>query len=408
MVPDRPRRAIRPDSLAGIRDNPAAAARRIGARWLSLLAVTVIALYLCWRMIQPFVLVILWATVLVIIFYPTHLRLLQRTRKPGWAALLSCIIASATILLPLTLVAIAVVNEASGVVTRLPSLVRSLFEENSFLQRWLGRYVNLHAFRDEAFWASKLQDSSGLIAAQTLELVGGLIGVALKIFLVVFAMYYLFRDAERIKTALREVLPLEPDQTDEIFRRTGEVITASVDGVLFIAAIQALLGLLAFWILGLPAPFLWAAAMFITAMIPAGGTFIVTVPAILYLLATHDWLRAIILTVWAVAVIAMSDNILRPRMVGGRTQLHELIIFFSVLGGLAIFGPLGLVVGPVVVAITLALLDIFHKADKPPGSPPEPTLIEQQAALRETPDSPPPPGAQLSPSPLSGDEGMAP
>jgi hypothetical protein len=144
------------------------------------------------------------------------------------------------------------------------------------------------------------------------------------------------------------------------------------------------LGGLAFWVLGLPEPLLWSVVLFFLSMIPMAGSFIVWVPAALYLALTDHWVRAIVLSLWCMGVVGMIDNVLRPRFVGKRTRLHELLIFFSVLGGLQVFGVVGLVMGPVVVAITLALVDVFRKADRPAGSD-EPTLIEQQAALRNVP-----------------------
>jgi hypothetical protein len=168
-----------------------------------------------------------------------------------------------------------------------------------------------------------------------------------------------------VRGALHDVLPLEWEQSQAIFVRTHEVISASVQGVVVIAAIQGILGGLAFWALGLPSPLMWGAVMVVLSMIPVVGSTIVWVPTALYLALTGHWIKATLLVAWGAGVIGMLDNILRPRLVGGRTRLHELIVFFSVLGGLQVFGILGLVVGPVVVAITLALLDVFRRAHRP-------------------------------------------
>lgn len=394
MVEKGPHSIIGP--LAPQRARPVArSVSRQRMRWLALLAGTLMALYLCWLIVRPFVSVILWATVLVIVFYPLHHRILERTKSASLSALASCLIAAITIVAPITFVTIAVVNEAGGAIDYLPVVAKRLFAPDSFLQRWFGRYFDFNTLRSETFWSERLHEFSGMIASQTLELAGSVIGALVKSLLVAFTMYYLFRDADRIKKALREMLPLEPAQTDQIFSRTGEVIRASVDGVLLIAAIQATLGLFSFWVLSLPSPLLWAAAMLIAAMIPAGGTFAVSIPAVLYFVAQQKWWQAIVLAAWCVGVIAMLDNVLRPRLVGGRTRLHELIIFFSALGGIVVFGPLGLVVGPVVVAITLALLDVFRKAERPITiTAREPTLAEEQANLRNVDERDEPPAAE--------------
>ena len=348
---------------------------RFGARWIGLLAATLIALYVCWRMVEPFVEVLLWATVLVIIFYPVHAHILRRARGPSTAAVMSCLLVVLVILAPLTLIALAITSEAVGAADALEAGINQMLAPDSRVRQTLGRWINL----DEVLggqWKGSVVDwvqgRSAAIAGGTFKVLGRVLGGLLKIFFVVFTMYYFFRDSGRIRAALHDVLPLEADQSHQIFERTREVIHGSLYGVVVIAAIQGTLGGLAFWFLGLPSPLLWGAVMFLLSMIPLIGSTIVWVPTALFLLATGYWFKGIFLIVWGAGVIAMVDNLLRPRLVGGRTRLHELIVFFSVLGGLQLFGILGLVVGPVVVALTLALLDVFrtahlHKVPAPVG-----------------------------------------
>jgi len=120
-------------------------------------------------------------------------------------------------------------------------------------------------------------------------------------------------------------------------------------------------------------------------MIPMLGAFLIWVPAAIYLAVTGHWVAALVLTVWGVLVIGSVDNFLRPKLVGEKTRLHELLIFFSVLGGLQFFGVIGLVLGPVLVAITIALLDVLRHADDVGGGRAGDTLIEEQSELRDVP-----------------------
>ncbi|HVF51615.1 MAG TPA: AI-2E family transporter [Pyrinomonadaceae bacterium] len=357
-------------------------------RWIALFAATLIALRLCWLMLQPFIQVLLWAVVLVIVFYPVHKRIVARTGRPSWSALLSCLLVIATILIPLTLVTLAVVKEVSGVAQNLQANVETLLNPDSpitgRLLRWLGQYVDIEQWRSQQFITERLKAMSGGIASQTLGFVGGALGAIVEIFFVIFTMYYLFRDGERMRLALHDVVPLDRTQSHDIFERTRDVISASVYGVLVIAAIQGALGGLAFWALGLPSPLLWGVVMLFLSMIPMAGSFIVWVPAAIFLGVTGHWGKAILLAVWGTFAIGTVDNFLRPKLVGEKTKLHELLIFFSVLGGLQLFGVIGLVLGPVVVAITLALLEIFRRADRPLTD--APPLVEEQAGLREVPN----------------------
>jgi predicted PurR-regulated permease PerM len=358
-------------------------------RWAALLAATIVALYLCWMMLQPFIEVLLWAIVLVIVFYPIHRRIRERVGSPGWSALLSCLLVIVTIVVPLTLITFAVVRELTHFAQNLQANAESLLDPNSpYVGRafaWLGQYVDVEQFRSQEFIAERLKGIGGVIAARTLGFVGGALGFVVEVFFVIFTMYYLFRDGERLRAAVHNLLPLEDSKAHEIIERTGEVIGASVYGVLVIATIQGVLGGLAFWALGIPSPLLWGVVMIFLSMIPMAGSFIVWIPAAIYLAVTGHWGKAIALAAWGTFAIGMVDNVLRPKLVGERTRLHELLIFFSVLGGLQVFGIIGLVLGPVIVAITIALFDVLrHADDTKRGVSEDTTLIEEQAELRDT------------------------
>jgi predicted PurR-regulated permease PerM len=366
--------------------------RKNQSRWIALMIATGIALYLCWRMLQPFVAVLAWATVLVVAFYPVHRRLLARTKRPSASAALSCLLVVVTILLPVTLIAFALVHELSGFADNLKANVSALLDPNSpvtgrFLN-WLGQYVNVEQLRSQDFLAERLKGMGGAIAGRTLGFVGGVVGVVIEIFFVIFTMYYLFRDGNRIVAALPDVFPLERSQSEKILARTREVISASLYGVLVIASIQGFLGGLAFWALGLPSPIVWGVVMTLLSMIPMAGAFIVWVPAALFLVATGHLTKAIILAAWGALVIGTVDNFLRPKLVGEKTKLHELFIFFSVIGGLKVFGVLGIVLGPVVLAVTLALLDVFRQVEQTEEETEGETMLVEKAALKESDPAP--------------------
>jgi predicted PurR-regulated permease PerM len=337
-------------------------------RWWLLLAVTVIALYLCWLMLQPFIAVLAWAAVLVIVFYPVHVRLLKRLKNPALSALVSCILVILIILIPVTLVTIAVLNELSGAMNSLQATIAYLLDPNSpYTGRvlgWASQYVDIEELRSGQYLLDRLKGVSGQVAGQTLGFIGGVVGVIVQMFFVIFTMYYLFRDGDKIFTTVRDALPLEQEQATAIMARTRDVIGASVYGVMAVAAVQGTLGGIAFWVLGVPSAIVWGVVMTFLSMIPMLGAFLVWVPAAAYLALSGHPLKALFMVLWGVLVIGMADNFLRPRLVGGRTKLHELLIFFAVLGGLQVFGVLGIVLGPVVLAITLALVNVFKAADR--------------------------------------------
>jgi predicted PurR-regulated permease PerM len=356
---------------------------------VALIIVLAIALYLCWLMVQPFTNVILWAVVLAVVFYPMHRRIRARVGNPSLAAILSMLLVVLLILLPATFITIAVVRELAGAAESLQAGVQRLSNTSTtpglgwVLERLRG-YVDIDPAAAQKFLGERLTALAGALASSTLLVVGGAVGAVVQMVLVVFTLFYMFRDGDRIRRAIYDVLPLERIQMQDIALRTRDVIAATIYGVLVISAIQGTLGTIIFWILGLPSPLLWGVVMFFLSMIPMAGAFLVWVPAAIYLALTGAYVKAVVLVGWGILVIGTIDNFLSPRLVGRRARLHELLIFFAVLGGLQVFGVLGVVLGPVVIAITLALVEMLRQAHRPPEETlPEETVIEKQAELRE-------------------------
>jgi len=334
------------------------------ARFVAVLLVTGVGLYLCWLMLKPFAGVLGWATVLVIVFHPVHRRLISKVRHPGFSALLSCLLVILIIVLPLTLLTIAAAQELARVVPNLPSKISEAISTQPPLvgkiTAWLQTRFGVDTFRSQEFLIEQLKRSSEFLLHFSWSLVSNILGGVVKAFFVVFTMYYLFRDGEQIVKKLPTVLPVTAHQGEEIIKRIQEVVGASVYGVVTIATVQGMLGGLAFWLLGVPSPILWAVLMTFICMIPIAGSFLVWLPLSIYLMTTGHWVKAALLIVWGGLVVSTIDNFLRPKLIKNQTKLHELFVFFSVLGGISVFGLLGLVLGPVVLAITLGLLQTFR------------------------------------------------
>ena len=350
---------------------PAAATFDLAARravhWLALLGITAVVFYICWLIVAPFVEVLMWAVVLAVIFRPVHNRLLARLRSRGVAAAVSCLLVIVTILIPVTLITLAVARDAAAVAAHLQANRSQLLDPppDSRLGRALSRvdrYVDIDRVASQQYLSSRLAALSGTVARGTLNLVGGLVGAIIQIVLIMFALFFLFRDGDDLWAGARDAIPLERNELRQVVTRTKDVIRASVYGSVVIAVVQGVLGTLALWLLGVPSPLLWGAVMTVVCLIPMAGSFLVWFPAAVYLLAMgHPW-RALALCAWGVLVISTIDNVLRPILVGNRTHLHELVVFFSVLGGLQVFGMLGIVAGPVIAAMAIALVDIWRRS----------------------------------------------
>lgn len=337
-------------------------------RWAAILVLTAIALYVCWLMLRPFIDVLGWAAVLVIVFYPVHKRLAAIIGRSGLSALLSSVLVMLVVLTPLVFIFVGLSNELTDAARNLPGHVASFLEAQAPLIRrisgWLHDRLLVDTARSQTLIAEQLNNLGVALLGQSMGFIGNIITAIFKGFFVLFTMYYLFRDGDKFVHALPKVLPFETTQSAALITRVNEVVGAGVYGVVSIAMIQGFLSGLAFWVLGVPSPVFWAVMTAFICMIPIAGSFLVWLPASIYLIAAGQWGKGIGMVLWGLLVVSTIDNFLRPKLIKNQTKLHELFIFFSVLGGIRVFGLLGIVLGPVMFAITLGLLETFGRHDR--------------------------------------------
>jgi len=347
------------------------ASRREQVELIAILAATALMLWLCWSMLRPFLQVIAWAGIMAVLFFPAYRWILSRVRRPALAAVVSLLLVLATVIAPVLIVTTALARELVDAVDSLQTAGQQLRTDPNAartlesLRQTVQRYVDI----DAVLKSDKMREAAGVAAQAVLTrsamLIGGLLGLIVNALMTAFTLYYLFRDGETIARRLPDLLPLPRPDALRIIARTREMITASVYGVVVIAIVQGTLGGVMFAILGLPSPIVWGVVMVVMSTVPMAGSALIWAPAAAFLFVTGAYGKGAALLVWGVFVIGMADNLLRPRLVSRRTQMHELLIFFSVIGGLAAFGVLGLLLGPVVLAIALALLEMLFLRREP-------------------------------------------
>ena len=336
--------------------------------FIALLAfVTVAFLWVLW----PFYGAVFWGAIFAMMFRPLFLRLLKKTgNRPTLAALASLGIVLLVVILPLGLIVGSLVQESAGLYQRLQSgeLKPALYLQEVYgaLPAWVLNLLDRFGLGSQGLILERLTASvskgSQFIATQAVAIGQNAFDVVISFFVMLYIMFFMLRDGHKLATYIRDAIPLQDDIKQDLLKKFVTVISATVRGNVAMAALQGFLGGLAFWGLGIHAPLLWGTMMAFLSLVPAVGAALVWGPVALYLLATGAVAKGFILMAFGMLVIGMVDNILRPVLVGKDTQMPDYLVLVSTLGGIAIFGLNGFVIGPLIAAMFMATWSIFGRA----------------------------------------------
>jgi predicted PurR-regulated permease PerM len=326
---------------------------------LELMAATALGIYLCYRMALPFVPELAWAMAFAVLFRPVYRRLESALKRPNVAASVSVLVIALIAVVATTFVGQRLVSEAAAGANTIKAKV-----ESGEWQHALDAHPRVVPFAQWIQLQIDLPGAIGTLAAwltnATASLVTGSVVHGIGVLLTFYLLFYFLRDQQAVLSSLRSLSPLSEAEMDQLFTRVGDTVYATVYGTLAVAVVQGTLGGLMFWWLSLPAPLLWGLVMGGLAVIPVLGAFVVWIPAALYLALVGSWGKALILAVWGSVVVGGIDNVMYPILVGNRLKLHTIPAFVSIIGGLAVFGPSGLILGPVTLTITVFLLEIWR------------------------------------------------
>ncbi|MBI5663997.1 MAG: AI-2E family transporter [Nitrospirae bacterium] len=333
------------------------------------LAIIVVLFYLLYKVLSPFLIIIAWAMVLSITFYPLNRFLLRFIKRPWLASLITLIIILIIMLGPFSFIVGSLVSETTAVYSSIEERgfetltqiqdhprLKAIFEEISSYRIFEG-----FDFRQGAI--DSLKSIGSLIAAHTTDFFTNAVMLIVNFFMICLTTYYFLVDGNELVNFIKKLLPFSEKQKDRLELRIRELVIAAIYGGLAVAAAQGVLGGLAFYFFGLPSPILWGTAMGIFSFIPVIGCAAIWLPAGIYLLLTAGYAKGIGFLVYSVVLIGSIDNVIRPLVIGGRTKLHSLLIFFSVLGGISYLGFLGFILGPLIAALCLSLLEIYTYED---------------------------------------------
>lgn len=332
-----------------------------------LLILFIFALVSFLSVIRIFILQIVMAAVFATLFHPLYRRLSKLLwGRKGIGAFITCIIILLGILIPFLFISKLVLHQGIELYHTAQHQLKAVVEKgdagflgtlkNSTLGQWIDIY--------DIDWKSTLNDVVSTIGTTLAHIITKTSRATLKgvldLFIILFSIFYFLRDGDRILVRIKNIVPINEKYKDMIIERFSSMSNATVKGILLIALLQSFLATITLWAFGVKAWLLWGVVMLVLSVIPFVGSGAVLVPTgIIKVIAGHTF-QGVAIIVISLLFISMIDNFLRPRLVGYHAGMHDLVVFFSMLGGISAFGPSGFIIGPLIAAIFLTVLDIYN------------------------------------------------
>jgi predicted PurR-regulated permease PerM len=341
-------------------------------------ALVLLATYLAYRVLSPFLVPLTWAAVFATVFYGAKQGLSPRI-GPGRAALLITLLVAVLIVGPAVIIVAALAQEVPGVVDSVQQASLTTPRQIELVWEVVRAAAPLplpedpvQLLRDSILGLLKfLAPHAGAVVANLFATLGSLVAM-------LFALFFMLRDGDLLARELRDRLPLPRFARDRVMRDTHDLIVASVGAGLVVAVTQGVMAGVVFWLVGIKAPVFWSVVLAFCSLIPVVGAALVWVPAVLWLLLSGEIARGLVLLVVGAFGISLTDNVLRPLILSGRASVNGLVIFFGLLGGASAFGFIGLVIGPIILVVTARLLKMFTDPELAgdlitPGAPEAPS-----------------------------------
>lgn len=329
-----------------------------------------IALYACYWLVKPFLEPIIMAILIGLLAFPLHQRLLIVLRgRNTTAALVSCLALYLILVIPILTLLVAVLKQGvdySVVVKEWATQenIQQLMSQHWVLEvrSWMTKVLPEGALDPENIRTRALA-AAGLMGRQfasvSTTMLGSLTHLLVNFLLLFFVLFFVLRDHDKLIAFLHRALPLSRTQEETLFQEVKVVSKSALLGSLLTAVTQGFVGGFGLWLAGFPGVF-WGSVMAFTSLIPFVGTALIWVPAALYLLVTGEWEWSVFMLLWGVLVVGSIDNFLRPMFMQG-ASMNTVVVFFSLIGGLQVFGLVGLIYGPLIFSIALVLFKLYER-----------------------------------------------
>ena len=327
--------------------------------------------YLVFRVFEPFLEPLGWAAVFGVLFHSLNKRFEKKWGSTRSAALITLGV-TLILIIPVLFLAVLFVREGIAAAGDIQRAVGS-GEYGWFGRAWAWIAAKIAAEGIELDLPGVVREGASrageYMAAEFGGIIRNVVIFLFELFVTLFALFYFVKDGDAILARFRNFLPFEETTKERMLVEARDLVFASVTTSVVIALVQGLICGGAFAIVGLGSPIFWGVVMAFLSLLPVVGAWPVWIPATIWLFSTGHWGRAVILMILCGAVGGMVDNILRPTLLGGRASLNGLLVFISVLGGIEVFGILGVILGPIVVATAVGILDVYSGMDESEGAP---------------------------------------
>ncbi len=309
-------------------------------------------------MILPYFKLIALAGILAVLFLPMSRKIIARTGSEVLGAVVSVLLAFVVLLVPVWMFGQLLFNELAGLYGKFKQ-GQMLFDQATFIHSLPQSVQNIVQTLNKDI-AVRLSSLAGTVLQNITDLLLNLPGFFLAFFFVFFVFYYLLRDGEKMKKYFNDIFPLSQTHENLIVKKLEQAISGVVKGSFLVALCQGGVALVGFLIFGVPQPFLWAAFTVLAALVPTVGTSLALIPAILYLFISGHTGAGIGMMIWGAVAVGSIDNFISPKLIGNRANIHPILVFLGVIGGLQLFGIIGFLLGPILMAVFVTLLDIYR------------------------------------------------
>lgn len=314
-------------------------------------------------LLRPFFYPIFWAAIIAVLFHPVYAFINHHLKFPSISSFICLILVLAIIFLPLTIVAIMLVNQSVHLYNSLVSGggIPSVQGVTTFVQQsFLAPYFATIQETWTTYAANATKTLSGLVFSNVKSITQNSVRFFFQLFILFYTLYYFFKDGEHMLKRLMHLSPLGEQYERMLYERFRSTSSATLKSSFVVGGVQGILGGLLFWITGIQGAFVWGVLMTVLAMIPAVGTVLVWLPAGLIMLALGNVWQGLTVLIVGALVISTIDNIIRPPLVGKGAQMHPMMVLFSTLGGIFLFGVSGFVIGPIIAALFLSVMSIYE------------------------------------------------